>query len=89
MTPDSVVQIVRDMLMVTFMLCAPILAVGLAASVVMSLLQIVTSIQDNTFSTVPRLCAVLAALVLAMPWILHKAIAYSTSIFGNLSRYGQ
>jgi flagellar biosynthesis protein FliQ len=89
MTPDSVVQIVRDMLMVTFMLCAPILAVGLVASVVMSLMQIVTSIQDSTFSTVPRLCAVLAALVFSMPWILHKAIAYATSIFGNLSRYGQ
>ncbi len=89
MTPDSVVQIVRDMLMVTLMLSAPILAVGLAASVVISLLQIVTSIQDSTFSTVPRLVAVLAALVFSMPWILHKAIAYATLILGNLGRYGQ
>jgi flagellar biosynthetic protein FliQ len=85
----AVVQIVRDALMMAFWLAAPILIVGFVAGIVMSLLQIVTSIQDSAFSTVPRLAAVLAALILAMPWILQKASAYATSILGNLSRYAQ
>ena len=85
----AVVQIVRDALMMAFWLDAPVLIVGFVAGIVMSLLQIVTSIQDSAFSTVPRLAAVLAALILAMPWMLQKASTYATSILGNLSRYAQ
>jgi flagellar biosynthesis protein FliQ len=89
MSSDSVVQIVREALMVTFWLSAPLLIVGFLAGIVISLLQIVTSIQDSAFNTVPRLAAVLAAFVIAMPWMLHRAVAYTTSILGNLSRYAQ
>ena len=89
MNSDAVVQIVRDALMMAFWLAAPVLMVGFVAGIVMSLLQIVTSIQDTAFSTVPRLAAVLAVLILAMPWMLQKASTYAISILGNLSRYGQ
>ena len=63
MTPDYAVQLVREALMAAFWLAVPVLAVGFAAGVVISLLQILTSIQDTTFNTVPRLAAVLAALI--------------------------
>jgi len=86
---DSVVQIIRDALMMAFWLSAPVLLVGFAAGIVMSLLQIVTSIQDSAFSTVPRLAAVLAILIVSMPWMLQKASTYAISILGNLSRYAQ
>ena len=89
MNSDAVVQIVRDALMMAFWLSAPVLLAGFVAGIVMSLLQIVTSIQDTAFSTVPRLAAVLAVLILVMPWMLQKASSYATSILGNLSRYAQ
>ena len=89
MNSDSVVQIIRDALMMAFWLSAPVLLVGFAAGIVMSLLQIVTSIQDSAFSTVPRLAAVLAILIVSMPWMLQKASTYAISILGNLSRYAQ
>ncbi len=89
MTPDSVVRIIRDALMVTFWLSAPILLVGFVIGIVVSLVQIVTSIQDSAFNTVPRLAAVLVAFILAMPWMLQKATSYTTSILGNLSRFAQ
>jgi len=89
MNSDSVVQIVRDALMMAFWLSAPVLMVGFVAGIVMSLLQIVTSIQDSAFSTVPRLAAVLAILIVAMPWMLQRASTYAISILGNLSRYAQ
>ena len=89
MNSDTVVQIGRAALMMAFWLGAPVLLVGFFAGIVMSLLQIVTSIQDSAFSTVPRLAAVLAALILAMPWMLQKASTYATLILGNLSRYAQ
>ena len=89
MTPDSAVQLVRDALMMAFWLSVPVLVVGFAASVVISLLQIVTSIQDATFNTVPRLAAVLAALILSMPWMLQKAMTYTVALLGDLSRYAR
>ena len=89
MTPDSVVQIIRDVLMVTFWLAAPILAIGFIAGIAISLVQIATSMQDTAFSTVPRLLAFLVGLLLLLPWMLQKIMAYADSILGNLGRYAR
>ena len=89
MTPEFVIQTLRGALMMAFWLAAPLLAVGFIVGIVISLVQIVTSIQDSGFSTIPRLCAFLGAFILAMPWMLQKMTAYTTAIFGDLSRYAQ
>ena len=87
MTPESAVQIIRDALMVTFWLAAPLLAIGFAAGIAVSLVQIATSMQDNAFSTIPRLVAFLAGLLLLMPWMLARITTYTTALLGDLSRY--
>ncbi len=87
MTPESAVQIIRDALMVTFWLGAPLLAIGFAAGIAVSLVQIATSMQDNAFSTIPRLVAFLTGLVLLMPWMLARLTTYTTTLLGDLSRY--
>jgi flagellar biosynthesis protein FliQ len=51
------------------------------------LAQIVTSIQDSSFSTVPRLVVFLGALLLAMPWMLGTLMSYTTGLLGNLGRF--
>jgi flagellar biosynthetic protein FliQ len=89
MTPQSVVQIIRDALMATFWLAAPLLAIGFVAGVVTSLVQIATSIQDNAVSSIPRLVAFLAGFLLLMPWMLQKTMAYTTGLFGDLIRYAR
>jgi flagellar biosynthesis protein FliQ len=87
MTPDSAVQIIRQTLMATFWLSAPLLAIGLVAGILVSLLQIVTSIQDTAFSAVPRLLAFLFGIMFLLPWMLMKLMAYTTSILGDLPRF--
>jgi flagellar biosynthetic protein FliQ len=87
MTPESVVQIIRDALMVTFWLGAPLLAIGFVAGIAVSLVQIATSMQDNAFSTIPRLVAFLTGLLLLMPWMLARLTTYTTTLLGDLSRY--
>ena len=89
MTPDSVVHLIRETLIATFWLSAPLLAIGLIAGVVMSLIQIVTSIQDTAFSTVPRLVAFLVGIILLLPWMLMRLMAFTTSIIGNLPRFAR
>ena len=65
MTPEFVIQILREALMTAFWLSAPLLAMGFIVGIVMSLVQILTSIQDSAFSAVPRLLAFLCAFILA------------------------
>jgi flagellar biosynthetic protein FliQ len=89
MTPDAVVQIVRQTLMTAFWLAAPLLIVGFIAGIVVSLVQIATSMQDNAFSTVPRLVVFLAAIVVLLPWMLQRSMAYAISILGDLGRYAK
>lgn len=89
MTPDSVVQLIRDMFLAAFWISAPILLVGFVAGIVMSLVQILTSIQDSAFSAIPRLIAFLVALLLLMPWMMSRTISYATAIFGDFARYAR
>jgi len=88
MTPESVIQLVREALLTALVLSAPLLAVGFLAGIVVSFVQILTSIQDSAFNAIPRLLAFLAAFILSMPWMLQKMTVYMVSILGNLGRYG-
>jgi flagellar biosynthetic protein FliQ len=87
MTPDSVVQILRQTLITALWVSAPLLLIAFAAGIVISLVQIVTSIQDAAFSTIPRLAVFLASTVLLMPWMLKKLTAYTIALLGDLGRY--
>lgn len=87
MTTGMVVDLIRNTFMTTFWLSLPVLAVGFIVGIVMSLTQILTSIQDSSFSTVPRLTAFLAVLVVAMPWMLGKLISFTVTLFGDLGRF--
>jgi flagellar biosynthetic protein FliQ len=87
MTPGMVVEIMRQALMLTFWLAGPLLAIGFIAGIAISLVQIATSIQDNAVSSIPRLTAFLAGLLLLLPWMLQKIMAYTIDILGNLQRY--
>ena len=89
MTPDAVADIMRHALMAAFWIALPLLAVGFAVGIVVSLIQIATSMQDTAFSTVPRLAALLASTLLFLPWILHQSMTYTMSILGDLGRYAK
>jgi len=87
MTPELVVQVIRQALMAAFWLSAPLLVIGFIAGLVISLVQIATSMQDNAFSSIPRLAAFLAGLLFLLPWMLSRAMSYTVSILGDLGRY--
>ena len=89
MTTAAVVDLIRNLMMTTFWLSLPLLAVGFVAGIVISLVQILTSIQDSSFSSVPRLSAFLGAMLLAMPWMLQKIMAYTSALFGDLGRFAR
>ena len=89
MTPEFAIQLVREALMTAFWLALPLLTVGFVMGIFVSLVQIVTSIQDTAFNAIPRLLVFLGAFMVALPWMLHKMSAYTAGILGDLSRYGR
>lgn len=89
MTPEMAIQILRDALLAAMWLALPLLAVGFVVGILMSLLQIVTSIQDTAFSTVPRLLAFLGGLLLLLPWMVNRSVTYTSLLFSDLGRYAR
>ena len=89
MTPDAVAHIVGHMFMAAFWIAAPLLAIGFVTGIIISLIQVITSIQDSGFSSIPRLVAFLAGSLMLMPWMIHKSMDYAISIMGNLSSYAR
>lgn len=89
MSPDGVAHLVGQMFVAAFWISAPLLAIGFIAGIVISLIQVVTSIQDSAFNAIPRLIAFLGGCLVMMPWMVHKSMAYTIDILGNLSRYGR
>jgi flagellar biosynthetic protein FliQ len=89
MTSAQVVEIVRQALWTGFWLSLPLLVIGFAAGIVISLIQIVTSMQDASFGAVPRLAAFLAGIVFLLPWMLSKLLAYTVGILGDFTPYAR
>jgi flagellar biosynthesis protein FliQ len=89
MTPELAVEVLRQALIATFWLGAPLLGIGFVAGIIVSLIQITTSIQDTAFNTVPRLAAFLVGLVILMPWMFKRMAVYTVAILGDLGRYAR
>lgn len=89
MTPESVAHLIGQTMLAAFSLCAPLLLIGFAVGIAVNLIQVATSLQDSSFSTIPRLASFLAGFLLLLPWMIKQLITFTISILGNLSRYAQ
>jgi flagellar biosynthetic protein FliQ len=87
MTPSSVIDLLRNAFLTTFWIGLPVLAAGFVIGILVSLAQILTSIQDSSFSTVPRLTVFLGVLLFTMPWMLTRLMTYTTDLLGDLGRF--
>jgi flagellar biosynthesis protein FliQ len=79
-----VVDLARNAVMLCLLLSAPLLAVALVVGLVISVLQAVTQIQEQTLSFVPKLFAVAAVFLVALPWLLQMMVKYTTELFRSI-----
>ena len=87
MNQELVMKLAKDTLQVTLMVSAPLLLVSLVVGIAVSIVQVVTSIQDMTLSLVPRMLAVFVVFLLLLPWAMQLLISFSTQLFGHLERF--
>ena len=75
------------MLQEVLILVGPILAVAITVSLTVNVLQTLTSLQDNTISTVSRLLITGGAIFLMMPWMWRHLVNYTLVTLSDFHEY--
>jgi flagellar biosynthesis protein FliQ len=84
MTPESIMSMGHQAILVTLMVAAPMLLVALVIGLVVSIFQAATQINEATLSFIPKLIGIFATLVLAGPWMLTVLTDYLRSVLTNI-----
>ena len=77
----------RSLLMEALLLSAPLLIAAAVVSLGVSLLQTLTSVQEQTLTAVPRLAAVFVVTMVTMPWMIHRLTGYTLRLFSDFHRF--
>lgn len=87
MSADSAVQLARETLLTTLWMVAPVLVAATLVSLLISIAQVMTSIQEHTVATVPRLAVVAISIFLLLPWMLRKMVGFTLELFTDFHRW--
>jgi flagellar biosynthetic protein FliQ len=87
MGPDQTVEIMRRVLIEAMMLSAPLLVTAALVSLGVSLLQTLTSVQEQTLTAVPRLVVVFVVTVAVLPWMVHRLVGFTVNLFTGFHKY--
>ena len=87
MSGDLVIQIGQNALWIVLLVSAPMLGLGLAVGLLVSVFPATTSIQEATLAFIPKITAVFVAILIFGPWMLSILVEYFTNIFVNLPLY--
>lgn len=78
---ESAVFLVRETLLAALKIAAPVLFAGVAIGLLVSLIQSVTSIQDQTLTFVPKIATMIIVAALLLPWIALRLVEYAAELF--------
>jgi flagellar biosynthetic protein FliQ len=86
-TPETVIDVLRTAIEAGGIVVAPILLLGLATGILVSIFQAATQINDQTLVFVPKILVTLLALMLLGSWMLQMYIDFTRSMLLNMSRF--
>ena len=81
MTPEVVMELGQQTLMMVALLAGPLLVAALAVGLLIGIFQAATQIQEMTLSFIPKLAALASALVIGGPWMLRTIVEFTTELF--------
>ena len=84
MNAQQAVELIAGAITTAAWICLPLLAGGFVIGIVVSLVQILTSIQDPAVGTVPRLAGILVLILLSAGWMTARLVDYTTRIFSSI-----
>jgi len=86
-TEGALLQIVRDMLTLVFLIAAPLLGAALVMGLAVSIFQVITSIQDMTLTFIPKMVVICLMTLLLLPWIVDRITNYTLALLGDFARF--
>jgi flagellar biosynthetic protein FliQ len=81
LTVEQAIDLLRDAMLVTLVIIGPILILGMVIGLIISLIQAVTQIQEQTLAFVPKIFAMAIAVIFVMPWMFQRLIEYTRHLF--------
>lgn len=87
MSAEFIIGMAGEAVFTVLKASAPMLVLALVTGLIVSVFQATTQIQEQTLAFVPKIVAVLLAVVIFGPWILNTVVDFTYSIFSNLHQY--
>jgi flagellar biosynthesis protein FliQ len=87
MRPDLALQLLSDVLWNALLISAPLLAVTLVVGLLVSVLQVVTQVQEASLTFIPKIVAAVVVMVVCGPWMLKRLVGFSISLIANIPGY--
>ena len=84
MTPEVVMNLGQDALMMTMMLAGPLLLAALGVGLLIGIFQAATQIQEMTLSFIPKLGALVVALLIGGPWMIRTLVEFTTRLLNDI-----
>ena len=84
MSADHLINMTRDVLRLCLLLGGPLLAAALVAGLLSGMLQTATQVHEHTLSFVPKLAAVVLALLVCLPWLLARLVDYTDQLISTI-----
>lgn len=88
MTPEAAIDIFKELVMFALLVMTPFLVVILVVGLIMSLLQSVTSIQEQTLTFVPKLAVLALLLIVLAPWLLRNLSEFAIQCITRMGVMG-
>ncbi len=80
MNIESAVDLARNATFLTLIIGAPLMIVAVVVGLLISIVQAVTQIQEQTISFVPKIVIMLLTMLLVLPWTIHRMVEYATTL---------
>jgi flagellar biosynthetic protein FliQ len=84
---DLALQLLGDLLWNALLIAAPLLAVTLAVGLLVSVVQVVTQVQEASLTFIPKVIASVIVLVMFGPWMLKRLVAFAAGTIANIPNY--
>jgi flagellar biosynthetic protein FliQ len=84
MDAQDAIELGREAMMMTLLIGAPVLAVGMIVGLLVGLVQALTQIQEQTVAFVPKLVVMVLVLTFTMPWLVDQMMQYTTELIERI-----
>lgn len=85
MTQVMVMDILRSAYLTIMLVSGPVLIIALVIGLIISVLQATTQVQEQTLSFVPKIVAVMFALIIFGSFMINTLISFTTNLFKLIS----